>query len=434
MSRPRPPEEAQHRRAQHEGTPVSAARPPAGAGVEGTRMHQGAPRGGAGLALVIVLAGVSAALHVGKLPPALPVLQQALGLSLVQSGFLVSLVQLAGMGLGLIVGLAGDSLGLKRCMAAGLLLLSAASIAAGFADSATGLLVLRALEGFGFLLACTPGPSLIRRCVAPSELDARLGLWGAYMPLGTALALLIGPWVLPHIGWPGWWWLVACPSLAMALWLWVAVPADPPRAGADRNPAGGRARRTLAAPGPWLLGLSFAVYSGQWLAVIGFLPTVYAQAQIASVAAGALTALVAAANIVGNISAGRWLRRGVAPRTLLRVGFAAMAVGAAFAFMPLLDLGAGTRFAAVLVFSLLGGMVPATLFALSIRLAPDRGTVATTVGWMQQCSAFGQFLGPPLVGWIAKLAGGWHWTWVPTCLCCLAGMLLATQLARLERR
>ena len=48
-------------------------------------------------ALIAVLAGVPAALHVGKLPPALPVLQQTLGWSLVKSGFPVSLVQMAGM-------------------------------------------------------------------------------------------------------------------------------------------------------------------------------------------------------------------------------------------------------------------------------------------------------------------------------------------------
>ena len=57
------------------------------------------------------MAGVSAALHVGKLPPAVPVLQQQLGVSLLQAGFLLSTVQVAGMLLGLVVGLgliAGD--------------------------------------------------------------------------------------------------------------------------------------------------------------------------------------------------------------------------------------------------------------------------------------------------------------------------------------
>ena len=390
-----------------------------------------AARRGLDPALIVVLAGVSAALHVGKLPPALPVLQETLGLSLVQSGFLVSLVQLAGMGLGLLVGLAGDGLGLRRCMVAGLLILSTASVAGGFADSATSLLVLRACEGFGFLLAATPGPSLIRRSVAAGELDAKLGLWGAYMPMGTAIALLTGPWLLPRTGWPGWWWLISCGSLLMALWVWRALPADPQAQASGRAVWAARAGATLRAPGPWLLALSFAMYSGQWLAVIGFLPTIYAQAQISGTVAGALTALAAAVNMVGNIGAGRLLRAGAAPRTLLRTGFATMGLGAAFAFLPALDAGPLARYAAIVLFSLVGGLVPATLFALCVRLAPSSHTVSTTVGWMQQCSAVGQFVGPPLVGWVAKQAGGWQWTWVATGACCLAGIALAGRIAAL---
>lgn len=388
-------------------------------------------------ALVVVLAGVAAALHVGKLPPSLPVLQQALGLSLVQSGFLVSLVQLAGMLLGLSVGLAGDTLGHRRCMLAGLLVLAAASIAGGFCEGAAGLLALRAVEGVGFLLAVTPGPSLIRRVAAARDIDTKLGVWGAYMPTGTALALLAGPWVLPRAGWPAWWWLLAAASFAVAVLLWWVVPPDAAPSGAATQGADGlaaRARRTLAAPGPWLLGFSFACYAGQWLAVIGFLPTVYAQAEVPAALAGVLTALAAAVNMVGNIVAGRLLRRGVAPPVLLRVGFSAMALGAAGTFLPLFDAGFALRYAAVLLFSLVGGLVPATLFALCLRLAPDGRTVSTTVGWMQQCSAVGQFLMPPLVGWIAKLAGGWQWTWVVTGAGCAMGLLLAGRMARLLGR
>ena len=62
-------------------------------------------------ALLVILAGVVAALHIGKLPPAIPVLREALGLTLVQAGFLLSLVQLAGMTLGVVFGLVADRLG-----------------------------------------------------------------------------------------------------------------------------------------------------------------------------------------------------------------------------------------------------------------------------------------------------------------------------------
>lgn len=54
------------------------------------------------------LAGVVAALHVGKLPPAIPVLRDAFGLTLVQAGFLLSLVQLAGMAVGVVFGAVAD--------------------------------------------------------------------------------------------------------------------------------------------------------------------------------------------------------------------------------------------------------------------------------------------------------------------------------------
>ena len=384
-------------------------------------------------ALIVILAGVAAALHVGKLPPALPVLRDAFALSLVEAGFLLSLVQLAGMTLGLTVGLAAGSLGLRRCMVSGLAILSAASALGGFAYDATSLLILRGLEGMGLLLAVTPAPSLIRRLATHEHIDAMLGLWGAYMPFGTATSLLTVPWLVRWIGWQGSWWLFAIPSLAMAIWLQLAVPADEKATASVAGAWTDRLRRTLASRGPWLMALTFALYSGQWLAVIGFLPSIYSQAAIASETAGALTALAAAVNIVGNAGAGRLLQRGVAPRALLYCGFVAMAAGAAVAFMPALDAGPVVQYVAVLVFSMVGGLIPGTLFALSVRLAPDNHTVATTVGWMQQLSALGQFTGPPLVAWVANRVGDWHWTWLVTGAFAGAGAIFSSRIAALLR-
>ena len=393
-------------------------------------------------ALIVVLAGVAAALHVGKLAPALPVLSVELGVTLVQAGFLLSLVQVAGMIFGGAAALAADGLGLKRTMVAGLALLSLASLVGGWARDPYGLMALRAAEGAGFLLAAMPAPGLIRRLVAPSRMNAMLGLWGAYMPLGTAAALLLGPLVIAGSGWPGWWWLLALVSAAMASWLWVAVPADPPHAAADGSVAAGwqlRLRQTLSAPGPWLVALTFAAYSSQWLAVIGFLPTVYAQAGLGTVLAGAATALAAAVNMAGNVASGRLLQRGAAAHRLLYLGFAAMGVGAFVAFAPLWDsvappVAGAVRYAAVLLFSAVGGLIPGTLFSLAVRLAPGERTVSTTVGWMQQCSSLGQFAGPPLVGWVAARAGGWQWSWLVTGGCALAGVLLAALTGGLVRR
>lgn len=398
-------------------------------------------------ALVVILAGVSAALHVGKLSPALPVLRDVLGVTLLQAGFLLSLVQLAGMTLGLAVGLVADGLGLKRSMLAGLLVLALASLLGGWARDPQTLLLLRAVEGFGFLLVSMPAPSLIRHLVSARRMSAVLGWWGAYMPLGTASALLCGPLVIAWAGWQVWWWGLAVLTLIMALWLWRVVPPDQVRvagqaASAAATQAEGtsswlhRLQQTLRSRGPWLVALSFAMYSSQWLAVIGFLPTIYAQAGVAAGTTAVLTALVAAVNMVGNIASGRLLTRGVRPQTLLYLGFGVMGLGTLAAFMtwPLLPSGIGAppllRFVAVLLFSMLGGMIPGTLFSLAVHLAPSERTVSTTVGWMQQLSSLGQFAGPPLVAWVAAGVGGWQWTWVVTGLCSLVGIALATWLGR----
>jgi MFS family permease len=386
-------------------------------------------------AWVVIAAGVVAALQVGKLPPALPVLQAELGVSWVQSGFLLSMVQFAGMALGLVLGLLADRFGLRLCMLLGLGVLSLASALGGWAQSPEDLMWLRGLEGLGFLLTSLPAPALIRQLVPKQQLNSMLGLWGAYMPAGTALALLVGPLWIPAWGWPSWWWLFATASAVMALGLGWLVPPDAQRQGqavtfkSVANPEaswGQRIQDTLRAPGPWLVSLTFALYSGQWLAVVGFLPSIYAQAGVAGAGLGALTALAAGVNIVAS---GRYLQKGVAPGLLLNLGFAAMALGSALAFGAWTQEMPTWRYAGVLLFSMCGGLVPGTLFSLAVRLSPHEGTVSTTVGWMQQWSSVGQFAGPPLVAWLAASVGGWQWTWLITGACCLGGMAMSRSMA-----
>ena len=291
-------------------------------------------------AFAVLFGGVSAALHLGKLPPAVPALQASLGISLVEAGFLLSLVQVASMTLGLAIGLAADTIGLRRSMLTGLLVLVVASFLGGavgtglFGDAhaVRWLLVLRAAEGIGFLLAVMPGPGLIRALTPAGADKAALGLWGAYMPLGVALALLLGPALIAWGGWSDWWWALSAVSAAAALWLWLTVPADRVRSAAVGGAATGwssRLRTTVGARAPWMIALTFAVYSAQWMAVIGFLPAIYAGAGVPPGWNAVLTAIAAAMNIVGNVAGGRWLQRGVRPERLLQLGFGAMALGLA---------------------------------------------------------------------------------------------------------
>ena len=381
-------------------------------------------------AAIVVLTGIVSAMHIGKLPVAIPALQQNLGLSLVEAGFLLSMVQVAGMLIGLFVGLLADRAGPRRVMLAGLAMLALSSAAGAAAQSVQQLLWSRAGEGLGFLLAVLPAPALLRQVVRdPKTLSRALGWWGAFMPAGAASAMLLGAWGIGLTGWRGLWVLLGLLSALCAGMLWRRVDAGPSMHAVSGF--GPRLLRTLRAPGPWLASLGFFLYSGQWLAVVGFLPTIYQDAGFSAGVIGGLSALAAGINMTGNIAAGRLLARGAVPGAVLAAGYAAMGLGAALAFgmtgHPL------WQYAGVLLFSSLGGLIPGTLFGLSLSLAPSQDTVSTTVGWMQQWSSLGQFAGPPVVAAMAVWAGGWHHTWLVTGCCALAGIGLAVALQHLWR-
>lgn len=378
---------------------------------------------------IVIAAGVTVALHITKLPPAVSVLQNQMGISLVQAGFLLSTVQVAGMLLGLLVGLSADQWGLKRSMLTGLILIGSASIFGAAGGNFFWLLALRAAEGLGLLLVVMPAPGLIRRSVPLAELPSRMGWWGAYMPFGSALGLISGPWMIDTFSWQMWWVCTGFVSLSAGLAVWKWIPTD--EFASNRTHASHWKIRLLATVqnnGSWLAAGSFMVYSAQWMSVVGFLPTIYARAGTEPCMAGLLTALIAVVNMVGNIAAGRLLQRGWPARRCLQVGFMLMATCALIAFaqwggQQVAPMWLG--FAALLVFSAAGGMIPGSLFASVSQLASSQQTVSTTVGLMQQLSSFGQFAGPPIVAGVATAVGGWQWTWAVTGALCVVGWLLA---------
>lgn len=385
-------------------------------------------------ALFLVLTGVCAALHIWKVPPALPAMQRELGLDLVQSGFLLSSVQMAGMLMGLLIGMVSERIGLRRCILIGLGILSLMSLAAPFFHHSGLILLSRALEGCGFLMVVLPVPALIKRMTDAAMLSRIMGLWGCYMPAGAVLMLWGGAAWLAVGSWRELWLgLSVLTALVLALTLWL-VPRDPARSSAGAGARSrsdsllGLVRATLRSGQVWLVALCFGVYAAQWAAVVGFMPTIYHQANISVATAGLLTALIAGGNVIGNLGAGRLLHRGLAPHRLLQIGFVCMMLAATVAFG--LAQSIGVQFAAILLFSITGGLIPATLFFLAVTVAPSPQTTSSSVGWVQQCSSMGQFVGPPVVAWAVHGLGGWQWAWVATAAFAVTGLGMSVCLAR----
>jgi MFS transporter, CP family, cyanate transporter len=377
-------------------------------------------------AVLVVLAGIVAAMHVGKVAPAIPILRAQLDVSLVQAGWLLSLSQMAGMLTAVFVGMFADGFGLRRSVLWGLVLLGLLSGLAGLTTSAPQLLLMRAIEGAAILMVIVPAPALLRSLVDPDRLSTAMGFWGTFMPTGTATALLLGPVLMAHFGWATWWETLGAIALLMALLFNIGIPrvavagARPPAANLQRL------RLVWRTPQVWRVALAFACYSGQWLVIIGFLPTLLQTGGMSAGLAGTIAAIASAVNIVGNIAGGRLLQKGVPSQRVLGIAFATMAAGAFVVFGTPSDTPLIVKLVAVLMFSGVGGMIPGSLFSLAVRAAPTEDTASTALGWTTQMSMLGQFCMPPVVAIFASYHGDWSLTWVITGSLALVGIYLTS--------
>ena len=223
------------------------------------------------------------------------------------------------------------------------------------------------------------------------------------MPTGGALALIAAPLALATFGWRSLWLGVAAYTALMAVLLARAVPA--PRFG------GGIGSLRLVAesvtrPGSLALCIVFICYVGQWSSLMIWLPTFLVDERGATPAtASLLTAVFVAINIPGNLAGGWALKRGAARWRVIGVASTVMALTATSALAS--GLPDALRLASVLLFSLVGGMIPAAVLSGGPVHARSPQHFGTAQGLIMQGAQIGQFFGPMLVAMAAQGLGGW---------------------------
>lgn len=373
--------------------------------------------------------GLVAGAYMTKVPPALPALRAELGITLIQSGLIVTTFNVLGMLTGMLAGLVCERLGQSRVSAAGLLVMAAGGLLGASAHGFALLLVSRFVEGVGFILFAVPAPALMTSLTASARERAKaLGIWSAYMPTGGTIALLVAPALIAVSGWRALWAALAAAALAAAAVIGAVVPrSHPTQASSFRLVA-----ETVNRPGNIAMALLFACYVAQWTSIMVWLPTFLTEQGVAASAAALATALMVLVNAPGNLSGGWLLSRGV-PRGRLVLGASAIAalceIGMFAAALP-----APLRFALVLGFSLCSGTIPASIFAGLPVHARSPQHIATGNGMVLQFSNLGQFLGPLAIAWLASRFGGWSAGLWALLAFAAAGAACGAALARIEAR
>ncbi|AGS35305.1 hypothetical protein B841_09160 [Corynebacterium maris DSM 45190] len=371
------------------------------------------PRSGNATWIVVVVCGVIAAMHIWKLPSALTDVQSALSIDLVQAGVLLGLVQLAGMLGGIPASIIGERVGLRRTVVLGLLLLVAGTAISALATTSEMMMAARALEGVGYLAVVVMAPALIRRETPTDRLTMAMGAWTGFQGMATFIAVLGGSLLLEATDWRTWYWIMAAvTAVGIPLLLKYTAP-DPQREGGV-GAAFGRVWVTVRSWKPWVAGAVFACYTVQWTAVVGFLPTVYEEYGVSTMVGGALSAVAGGVNAVGAVLSGLLLRRGLPVRPMVVTAFVVMGVASVGVYAVNWSELPGTfipQFVLVCVFSMVGALIPTSMYRIAVDLAPPGGSAPGVVGLMQQLQNSGNFFGPILLAWLATQSQGWHTSW-----------------------
>lgn len=365
-----------------------------------------------GVIAFVYLAGVSAAVALGRFIPLEAGVRNTFDLSLTAFGWLVSSVTVVAACLALPAGSWAARRNQARVLSAGLGVMLLGGLAEVTAPTAFILYGARVLEGAGYLAVVVTGPLVLSaRCGAETQRGA-LALWSTFIPVGIAVSSAIGT-VDDITGWRVAGGLTLAPA-ALALGATLRWLPDAP------SPAGQHRRPHIRGIGPvLLLSLSFALLALLGVTAVALLPNLAADRGVSSAVGSGTAALVSLASVPGGLLAGRLLGRVAGARAL---GVVVLVMPCAGALMyQARSWGVVVAGATTLQFA--GGMVLAVLYASVPLVARSSHELGRGYGLLNQAGSVGTLVGPPAFG-LSVTRAGWTSATALVTVVSLVGLLL----------
>ncbi|WP_067481857.1 MFS transporter [Actinomadura hibisca] len=165
----------------------------------------GPPRRPGLILAFLCLAGFMTFLDVSIVNVALPTIEKELGISQTSLQYIVTTYGMLLGGFLLLTGRLADTFGRRRMLQTGLVLFALASLAAGFGQSATTLIIARGAQGLGAAFIATAALSLLANNFEEgAERNKALGAWGALSGIAAVAGVTLGGLLTDG---PGWRWV-----------------------------------------------------------------------------------------------------------------------------------------------------------------------------------------------------------------------------------
>jgi len=201
--------------------PNPKARPCDEAAIRSTAPAGGCPSGAKPWVLAVtILASTISYIDESVVNVALPTIEADLKTSAAAVQWLINAYMLSLTALVLIGGAAGDQLGRRRVLIAGIGLFAAASLWCGLSPDIAQLIAARAVQGAGAALLIPCSLAIIGATFDETERGKAIGTWAAFSAMSAAIGPLLGGWIVDHVAWR--WIFLINPFIALPT-IWIAL-------------------------------------------------------------------------------------------------------------------------------------------------------------------------------------------------------------------
>ena len=318
-----------------------------------------------------------------------PLLRREYGLSLAQTGLLVSMQLLGSIGSLIPWGIAADRFGERAVLLVGLAGSGAALIAAGSAGSFAGLAVLLGAAGAAGASVQSASGRAVSHWFPPEQRGLALAIRQTAIPVSGFLASL----ALPPVGSVRW----GFATLGIAALAGAAVGALVLREGPQPGPAPVTGPAPLRDGRLWRLSLGSSLVLAPQLCVVGFtVLLLHERRGLSTGAAAAVLAVMQFLAIGGRVGAGRWsdvVGSRIAPLRRIALGAASLIAAA--------GLLLGAPLALLLPVLVVGGVLAMSWNSLSFAAAVELAGHARSgvaIGFQQTLLNVPGAAYPPLFG------------------------------------
>ena len=355
---------------------------------------------------VLLLFSLAAPLNQFKVPPIIPILMDALGLSVSGAGLLMSVYAVTGLILALPSGLIYQKAGYRvtGLLAGGSMVLGATLGALSWGMGS--LLTSRVIEGIGISFMAVLAPAIIAQWFAARQRGTAMGIWATWVPIGTAAMLILAPAIAESFGWRAVWWFGAAYALAVTvLYLAVVRPAPTGRlieSGAAPSSPTVTSGQVMRDRNLWLLSAALGAFIAAAIGLGTYMPTFLTTQHGLTLAQAALVSSIPTLIAIFSAPAGGLLsdRLGSRKKPIL--------AGLALAVILLPVVGAVSLAGLIVVLILQGlvfGVIPTNIMAAAVEAAGDERQGGAAMAVIMVGQNAGMLLGPIVFGALAEGAG-----------------------------